>query len=99
MCYKLFLVFHRLIFLELVNIHIGWIKKLAVITYSVGSDMNLEAKNPVVLWWWWIWKEWADGNCLLGSFRFRRASYTYRGRKGNHDVILGTVCSFQVSAA
>lgn len=25
LCYKLFLVFHRLIFLELVNIHIGWI--------------------------------------------------------------------------
>ena len=42
------MISHRLIFLELVNIHIVWIEKLAAVTYSVGPDMNLEAKNNVV---------------------------------------------------
>lgn len=42
------MISHRLIFLELANIHIVWIKKLAAITYSIGPDMNLEAKNNVV---------------------------------------------------
>lgn len=45
------MISHKLIFLELVNIHIDWIKKLAAITYNVEPDMNLEAKNNVA-WWW-----------------------------------------------
>ena len=81
------MISHRLIFLELVNIHIVWIKKLAAITYSVGPDMNLEAKNNVVWYGGGDEHEWADGNFLLGSFRVK-GLVIGTGNRGKETIVL-----------